>query len=368
MVQSFMRVQQLNFGYDTQRVMSARLMMPAYRYSDRPKLEAFNRALLPKLRAIPGVDAAGTVTYLPLSGWNGGVDFTIEGRPAGTGAEVPSANSQSATEDYFRSMSIPLLAGRDFTARDDRSAPAVVIINEALAQKYWPGENPIGRRVIANYFEGERPYEIVGVVGNVRHTGLEEPIEPEMYFSFWQSGDSIICLTLKTNADPASLAGPIRAAVWSVDAEQPVTYVMPMSELASESLAFRRAGMLLAGGFGVLALVLAAIGIYGVLSYAVSRRTREIGVRVALGATRGEVAKLVVREGLTMTLAGVVIGLAAAIALSRFMASVLFQVKPGDPMTYAAVSVILIGVAVLATLIPARRATAVDPLVALRAE
>ena len=368
MVQSFMRVQKLQFGFEPEGVMSGRVILPSYRYADPTKAEAFTRTLLEKLRQIPGVETAGTVTYLPLSGWNGGIDFDIEGRPQGTGADRPSANFQGASEDYFRSMRIPLLSGRFFTARDDRHAPPVAIVNEALARKYWPGANAVGRRVVMAPGSSEQAYEIVGVVGDVRGAGLEEPVEPEMYVSAWQTPDLLICITLRTTGDPAALAGQLRAAVWSVDPEQPVTYVMPLSHLAAESLAFRRAGMMLAGGFGVLALVLAAIGIYGVLSYSVSRRTREIGVRVALGATRGEVARLVLREGLLMTVAGIVIGLVAALGLSRFMKSVLFEVTPADPVTYLVVAAVLVVVAATATLVPARRATAVDPLVALRSE
>ena len=368
MVQSFMRVQALRFGFETERVLTGRVILPSYRYPDAAKVESFTRAMVEKLRQIPGVEAAGTVTYLPLSGWNGGIDFSIEGRPPLTGAESPSASYQSVSEDYFRSMSIPVLAGRAFTARDDRTATRVVMINEALAKKYWPGESALGRHVQIAINAPAQRYEIVGVVGNARSAGLEEPIEPEMYVSAWQNPDSLICLTLRTSGDPTALAQPLRAAIWSVDPEQPVTYVMPLSELAAESLAFRRAGMMLAGGFGALALLLAAIGISGVLSYSVSRRTREIGVRVALGATRAEVGRLVLREGLLMTGAGMAIGLVAAVVLSRFMASVLYEVKPGDPLTYVVVAAVLLAVAVVATLVPARRATAVDPLVALRSD
>ena len=285
-----------------------------------------------------------------------------------TGAQRPSSTYQSATEDYFRAMGIRLVAGRTFTARDDRSSPRVVVVSEALAKKYWPGENPVGRRVVLDGRKGPVPHEVVGIVGDVRWAGLEEPVEPEMYFSWWQVGDPILCIVLRTGGDPSALAGQLRAAVWSVDREQPITYVMPMAELSAESLAFRRAGMMLASGFGILALVLAAIGIYGVLSYGVTRRTREIGIRMALGATPGEVAKVILREGLLLTGIGVAIGVVAALALSRFLASVLYEVRPGDPVTYAAVAAILMTVALFATLMPARRATAVDPLVALRAD
>jgi putative ABC transport system permease protein len=261
-----------------------------------------------------------------------------------------------------------LVNGRVFTARDKQGAPSVVIINETLARLYWPERNPVGTRVVLSWPWGQFVHEIVGIVADVRAFGLEQPAVGEMYFSYWQQPDALLGIAVRTSGDPSSLARQLRAAVWSVDRDQPVTHVLMMSELAADSLTFRRTGMTLAGGFGVLALTLAAIGIYGVLSYSVSRRTREIGVRVALGATRGEVATLVVREGLRMTAVGIVVGLAAAAALTRFLTSILFEVQPGDPLTYAAVSAILIAVALVATWLPARRAASVDPLVALRAE
>jgi putative ABC transport system permease protein len=366
MVQSFVRVQRLQFGFDVERVMTGRVILPAYRYGDDLKKVAFTRAILARLQAISGVEAVGITNYLPLSGWDGGLNFSIEGQPPVGQASQPSASYHVATEDYFRSMGIPLVAGRTFNDRDTEQAPTVVVISESLARRYWPGENALGKRVVLD--QSQPPSEIVGIVRDVKHFGLEEPGEGQMYRPYWQAPDSIIGITLRSGLEPASLGGQLRAAVWSVDAEQPVTYVMPLSELASESLAFRRAGMMLAAGFAVLALLLAALGIYGVLSYSVSRRTREIGVRVALGATHSQVARLVMREGLVMTAFGVVIGLAAAAGLTRFLASVLFDVRPDDPFTYAAVAGILLATALVATWVPARRATGVDPLVALRTE
>jgi putative ABC transport system permease protein len=369
MVQSFMRVQQLDFGFRPDGVLTGRLTLPAYRYADPTRIEGFHRELIDRLQQIPGVETAGSVTYLPLSGWSGGLDFSIEGRPEPGAQARPSAGYQGASEDYFRAMGIRVVNGRTFTRQDDRSAPPVVVINESLSRKYWPGENPLGRRVlIPGPNDSTVPHEIIGIVTDVRAAGLEEPAEGEMYFSTWQSADPIICLALRTSLDPASLAGQLRAAVWSLDRDQPVTHVMPLAELASESLAFRRAGMWLAASFGALALVLAAIGIYGVLSYSVSRRTREIGVRLALGATRADVLRVVMREGLTMTTVGVVIGIGAAIGLSRFLAGLLYQISPADPLTHLAVAATLMLVAVAATAVPARRATRVDPLVSLRAE
>ena len=368
MVQSFIRVQRLQFGFDVERVLTGRVILPSYRYPDLASYRAFARELLPRLQVIPGVETVGLTNYLPLSGWSGGTQFSIEGQPPLTRAEQPYAGYQVASEDYFRAMGIRLVSGRVFTDRDRQGAPPVAVINETLARRYWPGRNPVGTRVVLNFPSGQFVHEIVGIVADVRAFGLEEPAEGEMYFSYWQQPDVLIGITLRTQGDPSTLARQLRAAVWSVDREQPVTHVLTMSELATESLAFRRTGMMLAAAFGVLALALAAIGIFGVLNYSVSRRTREIGVRVALGATRGEVAALVIREGLMMTAVGIVIGLVAAAGLTRFLTSILFEVQPGDPLTYAVVSVILVAVALVATWLPARRASSVDPLVALRAE
>ncbi|HSK09770.1 MAG TPA: ABC transporter permease [Vicinamibacterales bacterium] len=366
MVQSFMRLQRLDFGFDVERVMSGRVILPPYRYADEARIAAFTRELVPRLQSIPGVEAAGVTNYLPLSGWGGSLGFTVEGQPQLPANEQPSASYHAASEDYFRAMGIRLIAGRTFTPRDTSGAPPVVVVNETLARQHWPGENPVGRRVLIG--TPPEPHEIVGLVGDVKLYGLEQPTEGQMFFSYWQVPDPVIGIVLRSNLAPESLAARLRAAVWSVDRDQPVTFVMPMSELAAESLAFRRAGMILAGGFGTLALLLAAIGIYGVLSYSVSRRTREMGVRVALGATRSEVARLVVREGLMMTGIGIALGLAAAAALTKYLTNILYEVKPGDPLTYVAVAAILLMTALVATWMPARRATGVDPLIAIRAE
>jgi predicted permease len=368
MVQSFQRVQRQSFGFDVDRVMSGRVILPPYRYGTGDSIRQFADTLVARLESIPGVETVGLTNYLPLSGWGGALGFQVQGQPPATEAERPMASFHVASDDYFRSMGIPVVGGRAFTARDTLGAPPVVIVDETLARRHWPGEDPVGRRVLLQGASGPLPHEVVGVVGDVRAHGLEEPVEGGMYLPFRQAPGPVIGITMRTGLDPASLAAPMRAAVWSVDAEQPVTYVLPMAELASESLAFRRAGMRLAAAFGLLALVLAALGIYGVLSYAVSRRTRELGMRMALGATPGSIARLVVRDGLATTVVGLVIGLAAAVALTRYLESVLYEVQPGDPVTYGGVAAILLATALLATWLPAWRATRVDPLVAIRAE
>ncbi|HSC29294.1 MAG TPA: ABC transporter permease, partial [Vicinamibacterales bacterium] len=365
MVQSFVRLQQQRLGFDADRVLSARLLLPQYRYGDGERVAAFTRALVERLQAMPGVESVGVTNFLPLSGWWGTRSFFVEGRPDPAPGAEPTADNRLATEDYFRSMGIRLLAGRTFTARDDGSAPRVVIINETLAKRYWPGEDPIGRRILTGGGEDRVAHEIIGIVGDVKSFGLEEPTHAELFFPYWQMPWPLLGVAVRAHVDPASLSAGLRQAVWSIDRDQPITHLLPMEDLASESLAFRRVGMMLGAGFGLLALVLAALGIYGVLSCSVARRTREIGVRVALGATRTEVAALVVRQGLLMTVIGLAIGLAGALALTRWLASVLFEVRPGDPATFAAAAVILLIVALLAAWLPARRATAVDPIVAL---
>ena len=369
MVQSFVRLQRQHFGFDADRVLSARLSLPRYRYADQDKMRRFTRSLIERLQTIPGVERVGVTNYLPLSGWWGTVDFVIEGQPPPAAGDESSADFRVATEDYFRSMAIPVVSGRPFIARDDASAPPVVVVNQSFVKRYLSGGDAVGRRLLFDLDgAGPRPREIVGVIADVRSFGLEEETHAELFFPYWQIPFGLLGVTLRTSVDPASLAAPLRDAVWSIDRDQPITHLMPMAQLADESLTFRRAGMTLAAGFGLLALVLAAIGIYGVLSYSVSRRTREMGIRVALGATPRGVARLVVREGLVMTGIGVAIGLAAALALSRFLQSLLYEVRPADPVTYVAVAVTLMTVAVLATWLPARRASSLDPITALRTE
>jgi putative ABC transport system permease protein len=368
MVQSFLRLQRQGLGFQPERVLSARLILPPYRYGDPARIAAFTGALVEKLRAMPGVERVGLTNYLPLSGWWGQATFAIGGRPAPPPGSEPTADFRLATDDYFDALGIRLVAGRTFTSRDTVGTPPVVIVNETLARRYWPGEDPVGRRIVMGRGESRRTLEVVGVVGDVRSFGLEEQIHAELFRPYAQELRPLLGIVVRTSGEPAALGSTVRQAVWSLDPDQPVTYLLPMRDLAAESLAFRRVGMMLAAGFGALALALAAMGIYGVLNYAVHVRTREIGVRVALGATRRQVARLVVRDALVMTGLGVVVGLAAAGALMRLIQSLLFEVRAGDPLTYAAVAVILLAVALVATWLPARRATSVDPVVALRME
>jgi putative ABC transport system permease protein len=368
MMQSFMRLQQRQLGFDADPVLTARLILPKYKYETPDRFAALTRALIDRLRALPGVDTVGVTNYLPLSGWWGTREFTIEGQQAPPPGSEMSADNRLATEDYFRAMGIRLIAGRLFDARDTESAPPVVIVNQALATRFFGGENPVGRRIVLQIGAKPTAVEVVGLIGDVKSFGLEEPTHAELFRPFWQEPWPLLGVAVRTRVSPASLSEPLRQAVWSIDRDQPVTYLLPLSALASESLAFRRVGMMLAGGFGLLALGLAAIGIYGVLNYSVSNRTREIGVRVALGATRGEIAALVLRDSAVMSGVGIAIGIATALALTRFLSGLLFEITPGDPLTYLMAGLVLAGVSLIATWLPARSATTVDPIEALRSE
>ena len=370
MVQSFVKLQRQHFGFEPKGVLSARVMLPAYRYPDAAARTPFAQAVLARLKEIPGVESAGVTNFIPLSGWSASLNFDIEGRPAPPPGSEPFASFLTASEDYFDAMGIRVVAGRGFTAADREGAPLVAVINESLAKQYWPGENAVGRRVLLDGPNGPERFDVIGIVADVRSDGLEAPPVGQLFLSAWQQSSANLAFALRAapGLDPASLAAQARAAVWAVDADQPVTYVLTMAGLADESMMFRRAGMRLAAAFGVLALVLAAIGIYGVLSYSVSRRSREIGVRMALGATRLNVAGGVIREAMSMTAIGCAIGIAAALLLMQLIATVLYDTTPADPMTYVSVAGILLAVALLATWLPMRRATAVEPISALRAD
>ncbi len=278
----------------------------------------------------------------------------------------------SVTPNYFHAMGIPLLRGRVFTEQDVRGKPGVIIINETLARRFWPDEDPIGERLaIGLSFDDEgapESYEIVGIVGDVRHRRLDADVFPQMFLPYRQQTWDFMSFVLRTNGDPLRLVGGVRGQVRAVDKDQPVYGIRTMEQYVSASVAQRRFSMLLLGIFAALAVALAAGGTYGVISYSVSQRTHEIGIRMALGAQRRDIFKLVVGQGMGPVLIGVGIGLAASLALTRFLSSLLFGVSATDPVTFAGVAVLLAAVALLACYIPARRATRVDPLVALRYE
>jgi putative ABC transport system permease protein len=322
---------------------------------------------------LPGVVSAGYTTSVPL-GWKGGTSgFYPEGVTQPITGFSYDANHRQVTTDYLKTMSIPLLSGRYFTPQDNEKSIPVVIVNETMARQYWPGQSVLGRRLKLGAPTEDIPWlEVIGVVADVRQMGLDAPVKAEMYLPYQQVPNYLSYiprdLAIRTSEDPSSLAGAVRQAIREVDPDQPVSNIATMAELLGEEAAQRRLGMLMLVAFSALALLLAAIGIYGVLAYFVSQHTNEIGVRVALGATQMNILLMILRKGMNLTLAGVAIGLIAAFAVTRLMSSLLFEVRAVDPLTFVVAPVVLALAGLLASFIPARRAIKVDPLVALRYE
>jgi putative ABC transport system permease protein len=307
-------------------------------------------------------------TWLPLTGRTWRRTLTIEGRAPWERGKEPVVEASAISPDYFRTMGIQMRAGRAFTEDDRAGAPSVVIINETLARRFFPGEDPLGKRLDSP--NRQFPWaSIVGVAPDVKHLGLDEEVRPETYFPYTQAPLAANPrLVVRTDVAPLSLAAALRREVTMTDPDQPVYEPLTMEQRLANSMALRRNGMLLFGVFAAVALIIAAIGVYGVISYSVSQRTHEIGIRMALGAQAGDVLKLVMRQGLALALAGVTGGLAGAFALTRVMKTLLFEVSATDPATFVSVSLLLAAVALLACYLPARRATKVDPMVALRHE
>jgi putative ABC transport system permease protein len=375
LIRSFWRLQEVAPGFDPRNVLTAEVWLPTPNQPDRgryfapEKKVAFARQLLERVRALPGVEYAGLTTGLPLgSNLSSGL-FTAEGRET-LGLEGSArGEARRVTPDYFRAMGIPLLSGRAFTESDDRVPASVAVVGERLARRIWPGEDPLGKRLKLGGPTSTAPWlTVVGVVGDVKSRGMDVETPLQIYIPFFSEPNLYMALAARTNSDPAALTRVVAEEARAIDGDQPVYNVRTMEQALAVSTAQRRFSTLLLGIFAGVALVLAAVGIYGVMAYAVSQRTREIGVRMALGARPGHILRLVVGGGMAMALAGVAAGLAAAFALTRVMAGLLFDVSATDPLVFGAISILLVGVALLACYVPARRAARVDPLVALRTE
>ena len=370
LIRSFMRLQQVNPGFQPAGVLAMQVSLPMNKYKEPAQRAGFDRQLLEEVRALPGVKSAATITSLPMSGWNQSGSFSIEGRQVAPNESRPHGDRWMASDDYFQTMGIPLVKGRYFDARDSSEAPGVAIVSEKLAQKYWPGEDPVGKRIT---FEGgqqqPRWREVVGVVGHVRNEGLEGESRGQYYVPYAQRPNNPdLFLVVRTDGDPTVLAPLVRGRIASVDRDLPVYKVTTMEKLVSDSLSQRRFSMFLFGVFAALALALAVVGLYGVMSYAVTQRTHEIGLRMALGAQARDVLRMVVGQGMALVGVGLGLGLLGAFALTRYMSSLLYEVSAVDPLTYAGIAVLLAAVALVAAFLPARRATKVDPMVALRYE
>jgi putative ABC transport system permease protein len=373
LIKSFWRLTNVDTGFHSESVLTANIALPFNVYQKDDQRIAFYEQTLQRISAVPGVTTASYVSNLPF-GKITGIGFRVKLEQE-TAAHLAKGDDNfasffEATPNYFRVMGIPLLAGRIFTDRDRAGSPVVVIINNSIAQMFWPGENPIGRRISlpGNSSDPVKWAEIVGIVGDSKHASLTEQFLPEYYVSMLQAPFNSAFLAVRISGDPGATVSAIRHAVAQVDNTLPLSTFASMSERVSESVAEPRFRTLLLGTFAALALVLAAAGIYGVMSYSVAQRTREIGIRVAMGAGRRDVLSLILGQSLKLTLIGVTIGLAASWGLTRLLASALYNVAPHDFFTLASVSILLSGVALLASYIPARRAMRVDPLVALRYE
>ncbi|HKV33131.1 MAG TPA: ABC transporter permease, partial [Pyrinomonadaceae bacterium] len=371
LLKSFAHLLDVKPGFNTENVLTMQIGLPNAAYQDAQKRAAFLKQLETNLAAAPEVSSVGLITRLPLmSALNNITSFlAIEGREVPPG-ERPEIDFRRASTGYFQTMGIPLLSGRLVTEQDVTNNTSSVLINEAMAKRFFSGEDPVGKRISTANSTGQQTQwqTIVGVVGSVRHLGLDLEPRPEIYYHTNTSPPFGPVVVIRTTADPQRLISIARAKVRELDRDVPISNVNTMEQLVAQSVAQRRFGMFLVGIFAALALVLAVVGIYGVVSYSVAQRTNEIGVRMALGASASDVLKMVLKNGMTLALIGVGIGLAAAFAVTRLMAAMLFDVKPTDVATFAIVSVGLILVALLACYVPARRAMKVDPLVALRYE
>ena len=367
MIRSFLSISKVSPGFNPKGVLTLGIGLSS-KYSDIQKQANFYESLLAKVRTMPGVESAAGNIRIPMLGFNASTSFTIQGKPVQSGDE-PNADYRAVTEDYFKSMGIPLLKGRDFTERDNRDAPETIVINKMLAEHFFGSEDPIGKR-IQIFPDPNRWREIVGVVGDIRLVGLDAAINPTLYVPMPQNpypnALRNVFLVVRTSVDPKSLAAGIRGELRSLDRDVPLSQVQTMEDVVSDSLSQRRLNMSLLAAFSVLAAVLAAVGVYGVMAYMVAQRTHEIGIRMAMGAQQRAVMMMVLGDGAKLTAIGIGIGLAAAFGLTRVLSSLLYGVSAADPRTFAAISVLLACIALAASYLPARRAAQVDPLEALR--
>jgi predicted permease len=367
-LRSFSRLQQENPGFEPRGVMTALLSLPQTQYADDERRVGFYRALVERLQGLPGAASAGLGVPLPFSGNSSSASFRVEGRDQPPGDPGPHGNVRWVTPGYFETMNIPLKSGRTFSDADRADTAQVVVIDENLARQYWPDQDPIGKHMRRG--GGDTPWStVVGVVGHIKHSDLAtEEEKGTYYYSMFQTPPPFAGIVIRTQQEPSSLGGGIRQAVLAVDPNQPVDQLRTMERMIGNSLAAQRLATRLLGFFATAALFLAALGLYGVISYSVTQRTQEIGVRMALGAQRGEVVSMVVGQGLKLAGIGVGLGLVLAVICSLAVESQLFGVTALDPLTFVSMAAVLLGAAFLASYLPARRATKVDPLQALRYE
>ncbi|MBO0861414.1 MAG: ABC transporter permease, partial [Chloracidobacterium sp.] len=363
-------------GFNPDRLLTARISMPRPRYAQESSRVQFIEQALERISALPQVASVGAINHLPLTGFQVYTPFWADGPPpAPTREFLRMAPVGPVTPDYFRAMGIPLRAGRYFDERDIASAQRMAIVNEAMAKKLFPNETAIGKQIWSPVLKREpkNPNEnpvgvIVGVVGDVRHLGLEQEAQPEIYIPYSQGAPVFLSLVIRTRDDPSGVIASVRYQMAVIDSNLALYDVMTMERRLSDSIAPRRFNLFLLGAFATLAIALASVGVYGVISYLVTQRSHEIGIRIALGAQRWDVLRLFVGRGMALVFAGAAVGLLGALALTRVMAGFLFGVKGADPQTFAGVTLFLVAVSLLACYLPARRATKIDPIVSLRDE
>ena len=368
LLRSFLRIEQAPLGFQPQGVLTFRAIPRGQKYSSLPQRAAFYQQAIERIAALPGVNSAAAVTFIPLTFARGSRGFTIEGHPPVAPGQIPMAGYDVVIPRYFATMRIPLREGRDFLWSDTPETQLVILVNEAMAKAFWPGEDPLGKRIQQG--SPDAPLAtIAGVVGDIREFDPLTPPRPTMYFSITQFPDSAEILrdwVVRTAGDPLTLASSVRSSIWSVDKDLAVTRVRTMEEVHSISLASQRLNLLLFALFAALALILATVGIYGVTAYSVAKRTHEIGVRIALGAKSNDVLRLVLAQGFGLAAVGLLVGMAAAFALARLMGTMIYGITSTDPATFITVGILLVFVALAACYIPARHAMRVDPVVALR--
>jgi putative ABC transport system permease protein len=369
LMQSFVRLMRVDTGIDPENVVSLQVSPTSQRYQQDAAVTNYFEEAARRVRGVPGVVSAAAVSYIPVDGLGSATDFTVDDRPEPKPGDRPVGDVRVITEDYFKTMAISVLRGRDFAPASDRPDDAVkkVIINRAMAEAFWPGQDAIGKRITMDWGKTLHA-EVIAVVGDVRLQSLDGPARNTLYWYLPQFPNGFMNFMVRTDGPPSQRLSDIRAQIVSVDPEQPIGKIRTMDEIFSASAGQSRFVMVLLGGFAGLALLLAAVGMYGVISYAAAQRTHEVGVRVALGARRSDIVRLIVGGGLRMALSGIAIGTVAALVATRLLSKLLFNTRPTEPLAYLAVAVLLFATALLASYIPAHRAASVEPLEALRYE